>query len=74
MVAVVAKRKGAESGEMKHLADSREWNEGVKERRVSAAQLWLPAIEEEVGGGGVGVEGEGPGGAQDGGQRRKPSV
>lgn len=58
-MAGVAKRKGAESGEIKHLADSREWNQGVKERRVSAAQLWRTAIEEGAGG----MEwGEGPGG------------
>lgn len=49
-MAGVAKRKGAESGEIKHLADSRERNQGVKERRVSAAQLWLTAKEEGVGG------------------------
>lgn len=36
-----------DEGEMKHLTDSREWNEGVKEKRVSAltAQLGLRAIE-----------------------------
>lgn len=36
-----------EEGEMKHLIDNGEWNEGVKEKRVSAlaAQLGLRAIE-----------------------------
>lgn len=48
-MAAVARRKGAESEEIKHLADSREWKEGVKETRLSVAQLWLTAIEEEVG-------------------------
>lgn len=33
--------------EIKQLTDSGEWNEGVKEKRVSvlAAQLWLRTIE-----------------------------
>lgn len=58
-MAAVARRKGAESGEIKHLADSRECKEGVKERRVSAAQLWLTAIEKWGGGGRRGGGGAG---------------
>lgn len=64
MVAV-AKREGAESGEIKHLADSRECKEGVKERRVSAAQLWLTAM----GGGWSERRGRGQGRAGGGGGR-----